>query len=92
MSSLVLIEPWEWEIDAKTDLTYHHPTSDWVDKFTAVLRFGDNLEASYDPFEHQPDYLIDGPMSKWRGLYAPYLADGGCTLAFGAGVLRLVWG
>lgn len=80
-----VIESWEWQIDALAPLTYHHPTNDWVDKMTAALQFGDELESSYDPFVHQPAYLIDGPFSKWTGLYAQHLADGCCALLFSVG-------
>ena len=80
-----VVESWEWQLDVLAPLTYHHPTNDWVDKMTAALQFGDKLEEAYDLSAHQPDYLIDGPFSKWTGLYARPLADGCCTLVLSVG-------
>jgi hypothetical protein len=76
-----VIESWEWEIDVMTpELTYHHPSNDWVDKMTAVLQFGDPLVEEYDLFEYNPDFLINGPFSKWTGLYSKAITDACCTL------------
>lgn len=74
-----VIESWEWEIDALTpDLTYHHPTNDLVDRKTAELQFGDEFNEKYDIFVFNPSYLIDGPFSKWTGMYVESLALGCC--------------
>jgi 4-amino-4-deoxy-L-arabinose transferase-like glycosyltransferase len=83
--SEMVIESWEWEIDALTLLTYHHPTNDWVDMMTAVLQFNAPPVAVYDFSVYQPDYLIDGPFSKWTGLYRPHLAANCCTLVMSVG-------
>jgi hypothetical protein len=56
---------------------------------TAVINFGEAPAVDYDPFEHRPDYLIDGPWSKSVGVYAPYLTDGCCHLVFSAGAYDL---
>lgn len=74
-----VVESWEWQIDTLVDLNYHHPSNIWVDRMTAVSQFGEQLAVEYDLFEYRPDYLIDGPWSKWMGLYAAPLADGCCT-------------
>ncbi len=74
-----VIESWEWEIDVLADRTYHHPTNDWVDKYTAVIQLHEPLATAYDPMVYQPAYLIDGPFSKWTGLYKPILANDCCT-------------
>jgi hypothetical protein len=74
-----VIESWEWEIDALApELTYHHPTNEWVDRKTAELQFGDVLDEKYDPAAFLPDYLIDGPFSKSTGIYNDFLADNCC--------------
>jgi hypothetical protein len=74
-----VIESWEWEIDALTPgYTYHHPTNDWVDRFTAYVQFGESIENTYSLYEYQPGYLIDGPFSKMTGIYAKFLANDCC--------------
>jgi hypothetical protein len=80
VSPQAVTESVDWQVDVVTEHTYHHPTNDWIDRFTSVLQFGEDMEVTYDPFEYQPDYLIDGSWSKWMGLYAPHLANGCCTL------------
>ncbi|MFC2023725.1 ArnT family glycosyltransferase [Chloroflexota bacterium] len=81
IESGALVESWEWELDALVDLTYHHPTNDWVDRKTAVLQFGDKEpQEGYPLLSYEPDYLIDGPFSKWTGLYAQSIDAGCCTL------------
>lgn len=89
LSSDVVIESWEWEIDALADLTYHHPTNVWVDRYTAVLQFGERLEGKYEPGAFQPDFLVDGYFSKWTGIYKEYLDSGCCTLVFSYGIYDL---
>lgn len=80
ISSNEVIESWEWELDALTpDLTYHHPTNDLVDRKTAELQFGEEFNEKYDFFVFNPSYLIDGPFSKWTGLYVEQLSDGCCV-------------
>jgi hypothetical protein len=79
VSETEVIESWEWEIDALTpNLTYHHPTNDLVDRKTAELQFGEAFNAKYDFFAFNPSYLIDGPFSKWTGMYKEPLAKGCC--------------
>jgi hypothetical protein len=81
VDSKSIIESWEWEIDALTpNLNFHHPTNDWVDKMTAVLQFGDQIAINYNFVSFHPEYLIDGPFSKWTGLYATALNENCCTL------------
>jgi hypothetical protein len=76
-----VIESWEWELDVLTPgLTYHHPTNDWVDRKTAEIQFGDIVTERYDLFAFSPYYLVDGPFSKWTGLYKEAIADGCCNL------------
>jgi len=74
-----VIESWEWEIDALTpNLIYHHPTNDLVDRKTAEIQFGEEFKKQYDFFVFNPSYLIDGPFSKWTGMYEEPLANGCC--------------
>ena len=76
----LVIESWEWEIDALTpELTYHHPTNDWVDIKTAETQFGDMPDKTYDPFSFEPAYLIDGPFSNWTGIYHDSISKGCCV-------------
>lgn len=81
-----VIESWEWQIDALApSLTYHHPTNDWVDKKTAEIHFGTTIAESYDPFEYEPVYLIDGPFSKFTNMYSAEILEGCCVEIFAAG-------
>ncbi len=80
-----IVESWEWELDVLADLRYHHPTNDWVDRFTALTQFGEALDVVYDPGRYRPDFIIDGPFSKWTGIYRPALEGGCCALVARAG-------
>ncbi len=80
-----IVESWEWELDVLAGLRYHHPTNDWVDRFTAVTQFGEALDVVYDPGLRRPAFLIDGPFSKWTGIYRPALDAGCCALVARAG-------
>lgn len=80
------VESWEWELDVWADLNYHHPTNVWVDELTRVTQFRETSRlAPYDPTPFSPQYLIDGPFSKWTQLYANYLAAGCCRLVLREG-------
>lgn len=75
-----VIESWEWEIDLVTpDHTYHHPANRWVDLKTAETQFGEMTGETYDPTAYDPEYLIEGPFSKWTGMYTEFLAGGCCV-------------
>jgi 4-amino-4-deoxy-L-arabinose transferase-like glycosyltransferase len=74
------VESWEWAIDGLADLNFHHPTNDWVDRYTAVLQLHDPLPATYPVMAFEPEYLVDGPFSKWTGIYRQELDRGCCTL------------
>lgn len=81
-----VIESWEWEIDALTPgLTYHHPTNDWVDRKTAETQFGEVSSEKYQPLAFAPTYLIDGPFSKWTGLYKDLISSGSWVQIVGIG-------
>ncbi len=74
-----VIESWEWEIDLLApDQVYHHPTNDWVDLKTAETQFGEAPSGTYDALASQPEYLIEGPFSKWTEMYSHLLAGGCC--------------
>ena len=81
----VVVESWEWELDALTDLTYHHPTNDWVDRYTAWTQFGDAVTMQYAPAAYRPGFLVVGPFAKWTGIYDGYLAQGCCILEHTSG-------
>jgi 4-amino-4-deoxy-L-arabinose transferase-like glycosyltransferase len=81
IDSQEVVESWEWELDVLAPgLTYHHPTNIWVDRMHLPTQFGIPVEEIYDPAPFKPAYLIDGPFSKWTGLYAHYLSAGCCSL------------
>ncbi len=80
----VVIESWEWQIDPLADLTYHHPTNDWVDKGTLLLTFGKEFDKVYNFSMYDPEYLIDGPNSKSVNLYTAELSTGNFSLIFSA--------
>jgi 4-amino-4-deoxy-L-arabinose transferase-like glycosyltransferase len=82
----VLIESWEWQIDFLTDHMYHHPPPSMLDVmvrhvFLGGLYFFD----MYDFEQHHPDYIINGPFSKWTGLYPPDYLSQECTLVVSIG-------
>ena len=73
-------------MDVWADLNYPHPTNVWVDELTKVTQFRETSRlAPYDPTPFSPQYLIDGPFSKWTQLYANYLAAGCCRLVLREG-------
>jgi hypothetical protein len=39
----------------------------------------------YDFEQHHPDYIINGPFSKWTGLYPPGYLSQECTLVVSIG-------
>ncbi|MCW5883179.1 MAG: hypothetical protein KIS91_19755, partial [Anaerolineae bacterium] len=80
------VESWEWELDVWADLNFHHPTNVWVDELTKVTQFGEgSSRLPYDPTPFAPQYMIDGPFSKWTQLYADYLTTGCCRLVLREG-------
>ncbi len=75
-----VVESWEWQLSVMTDTNFHYPTNDWVDRFTAERFGGVPVDMPYPVFDADPEYLVDGPFSKFTGLYAPALAAGCCEL------------
>lgn len=80
------VESWEWEIDTLTDVNFHHPTNDWVDKFTSVVQFNEELAYPYHPLDFHPEFLINGPFSKQTGIYTSLLDAGCCTAVYSTGL------
>jgi hypothetical protein len=76
----VLIESWEWQLGILTDHSVHHPTNDWVDRYTAAIFGGVPVSMRYRWLDLSPAYLVDGPFSKFTTIYAADLAAGCCTL------------
>jgi hypothetical protein len=84
--SEAIIESWEWELDVWTDHIYHHPHYEvtnrltqhvWNDTTHPSTLVGQVANLSYTdyPFlDLGPQYLINGPFSKWTGIYGPALA------------------
>lgn len=70
ISTDVVIESWEWEVDLLTDHTYHHPSYKMMNTVTEQLWYGAAVPPDiYDPLVFHPSYLIVGPFAKWTGLY-----------------------
>jgi 4-amino-4-deoxy-L-arabinose transferase-like glycosyltransferase len=84
-----VVESWEWQMDVFTPLNYHHPENGVVDDYTGKIFLGTELKKSYDPLQYSPDYLVDGPFSKWTGVYAQALKEGCCTLVDQSGAYDL---
>jgi len=85
-----LIESWEWEIDFFTDHTYHHPPTSVLDLMVMHV-FSDESYSfdMYDLEQYHPDYVINGPFSKWTGLYSPGYLREECTLVVSVGAYDL---
>lgn len=77
-----VIESWEWQIDPLANLTFHHPTNDWVDRMTHAITFGKIPQESYKYWEYQPEFLIIGPFGKDTGLYTESIENGCCNLIY----------
>lgn len=75
-----VVESWEWQLSVLTGTNFHYPTNDWVDRFTAEKFGGVPVGRPYPWLDAQPAYLVDGPFSKFTGVYAPALASGCCEL------------
>ena len=70
-----VMETWEWEIAFLTDHSYHHPPFEVLDAMIGHVQFGRPLpENLYELERIRPEYLIDGPFSKWTGLYSQYIS------------------
>jgi 4-amino-4-deoxy-L-arabinose transferase-like glycosyltransferase len=84
-----VVESWEWELDAMVDLTFHHPTNEWVDLYTASTQFNEPVTVTYDPSAFAPSFLVDGAFSKYTGLYRPFLDSGCCDRVASIGAYDL---
>ncbi len=56
-----------------------------VDEMTRKLQFGEEITMNYDPGDYFPEYLLDGPFSKWTGIYAGFFKVDCCEKIFSAG-------
>lgn len=75
-----VIESWEWQIDPLVNLTFHHPTNDWVDKMTLALTFGKTPQEIYDFRKYNPSFLITGPFARSTGFYDEAVENDCCDL------------
>jgi 4-amino-4-deoxy-L-arabinose transferase-like glycosyltransferase len=85
-----VIHSWEWELDFFTDHTYYHPPPPMVDVMVRHVYLGEPY--SYDMYgfkQIRPHYIIDGPFSKWTGLYSPVYLSQECTLVVSIGAYDL---
>jgi 4-amino-4-deoxy-L-arabinose transferase-like glycosyltransferase len=79
------IESWEWELDLFAPLKFHHPSNRWVDEYTALIQFNEPLSSAYDPLMYEPEFLVDGPFSKWTGVYKSLLQGHCCERLISVG-------
>ena len=84
-----LIESWDWQLDVLTDRRLHHPDDAWVGRYTAQIYSEVPVRDSYEWRRWSPAYVIDGPFSKFTGIYRTDLANGCCTLVVSEGAYDL---
>lgn len=84
-----IIESWEWQLGLLTEHDYHYPENIWVDRYTAYLFAHEPLDDRYDFTKAHAQYLIDGPFSKFTGIYAEDIAKGCCELLISQGAYDL---
>jgi hypothetical protein len=84
-----VIESWEWQLGLLTEHNYHYPDNIWVDRYTAHLFAAEPLSDGYNLATVRAQYLIDGPFSKFTGIYAEDLANGCCELLVRRGAYDL---
>ena len=75
-----VVESWEWQLDVLTDRRVHHPPNVLVDRHTGRIFFGAPVEHTTTGACGPPVFLVDGPFSKFTGVYGPDLANGCCAL------------
>lgn len=83
------IESWEWQLDVLLRRQVHHPDDIWVGRYTAQIFAGQPVRGAYDWRALEPDYLVDGPFSKFTGIYRRDLDAGCCTLLTAVGAYEL---
>ena len=83
-----LVESWEWQLDVLVDRPLHHPDDLWVGRYTAQIFGGVPVRDTYDWRRASPRYLVDGPFSKFTGIYRAGLTEGCCTLVASDGQYR----
>jgi hypothetical protein len=68
-----VVETWEWELDAISGhWEVHHPSE--ADDFEAIRQIFYEKRMprlAYDELQANPDYLIEGTMSDYTGVYDP---------------------
>lgn len=66
-----VVETWEWELSAISDhWEFHHPSE--TNNFEAIHQIfyrKVNPQLNYDELQANPDYLIEGTMSDFAGVY-----------------------
>jgi hypothetical protein len=89
VETTAVIETWEWQLAPLSARTFHFPENAWVDRYTALISGGQALEHTYDIWSASPAFLIDGPFSRWTGIYRAALRDACCTLVVRIGPYNL---
>lgn len=80
-----VVETAEWELAIQTDLNYHHPADEWVNRATLHTHGAPQDMAAYEPLVYGPSYLVAGPFSKWAQLYDDEIERGCCEEIFVVG-------
>lgn len=84
-----LVETWQWEISLLSQRTFHHPPFDVLETAVRQIQLGIPPQGeAYSPEPFEPDYVVDGPFSKWTGLYSEYLRQH-CVLRTSIGMYDL---
>jgi 4-amino-4-deoxy-L-arabinose transferase-like glycosyltransferase len=71
--SAALIETYETELMFLLDRPYHYPPDQTNVQIIRRMDMGQSPAYTYDPLAADPDYLVDGPVSRPAGLYTPAL-------------------
>lgn len=67
------VESYEGELLFLLNRPYHYPPDDVQNQLNRRLYLGKDVRIDYDPLESDPDFLVDGPLSKMWQLYGPAL-------------------
>jgi 4-amino-4-deoxy-L-arabinose transferase-like glycosyltransferase len=84
------VATWEWQLTILTRRAFVRPETVWVDRYTEVIFAGTQLPQPYRLPLSRLDYVIDGPFSRWTGLYEADLRAGCCERVGGVGPYTLL--
>jgi 4-amino-4-deoxy-L-arabinose transferase-like glycosyltransferase len=79
------VATWEWQLTILTRRVFERPETAWVDRYTEVIFAGVPLTQTYGLAVNDIDYVVNGPFSKWTGLYTADLNASCCELVGSVG-------